>query len=274
VSDAYFTVMGIGLVEGRTFDRRDDSGGAPVMVINEGLARDLFGGRSAVGERIGFVYLPDTWFEVVGVVEDVKLDGLDAAAPPVVYVSARQDPNVLASLVVRTTVDPVSVAGPVRNELLARQPLAAISNVASMRQIIDTSPAVVLRRYPAQVLTGFAVLALLLVAIGLYGVMRYSVTRRTREIGIRIALGASPAGIIARTVREGLRVAATGIAIGAAGALLLTRFLESVLFGVRAIDGLTMLGGALLVAATAAVATYLPSRRASRVDPAVALRHE
>lgn len=274
VSASYFDVMEIPLLQGRAFDERDVFGGDPVMVINEGFARDLFTDRNPIGQRTAFVVAPETSFEVVGVVEDVKLDAMDQAAASVIYVSARQSPGLRASLVVRATHDPASLVGVVRNEVRALESLAAISQIATMDEIIGTSQAVILRRYPARLLGGFAGLALLLVAIGLYGVISYSVTRRTREIGIRVALGARPSGVVRQLVREGLGVTGLGLVMGMAGALALTRFLESMLYGVQPIDMVTILGAATVLAGVALLATYLPSRRAARVDPMIALRYE
>ena len=274
VNSSYFAVMGVPLVSGRYFTDQDKQDAPPVVIINQTLAARLFPGEDAVGHRLLYTKLPLPPFEIVGVVRDEKVTGLDSATTPVVYGPYLQGPNNSISLVVRTSTDPNSMAAAVRGEIQALDPDLPVFDVRTMEQIIDTSPSAFLRRYPAFLIGVFAAVGLLLAMVGIYGVISYSVSQRTHEIGVRMALGARRRDIFKMIVGQGLILTLVGVACGIVAALVLTRFLSSLLFGVSATDPLTYVVVSLPLVLVALAACYIPARKATKVDPMVALRYE
>jgi putative ABC transport system permease protein len=207
-------------------------------------------------------------------VADVKITGLDQETKPVIYYPFRQNAAPFANLVVRTSSDPASLSASIRNEIRSLEPAAAIFNVQAMPELIASSPAAFMRRFPATLIGVFAGLALLLSSIGIYGVVSYSVSQQTHYIGVRMALGARASDILKLILKHGLIIALAGIAIGSLGAYILMRLLQSLLFEVSANDASTyaVVAGALFLIAL--LACYLPARRATKVDPLIALRYE
>jgi putative ABC transport system permease protein len=266
----YLRTMGIPLRRGRDIDERDGEGAPPVVLINETLARTLWPGQDPIGRRImeGAKYQS----QVVGVVGDIHQAGLDVPPKPEFYLSAYQAGSAANSLAIHTNVEPRSVALAVQQAIWSVDPDQPITDLASMEEILDKE--VFQRRTQTTLVGVFAGLALVLAAIGLYGVLAYLVGRQIPEIGVRMALGAAPSDIARRVVGQGLRLTAIGVAFGVAGALAISRVLTSVLFGVKPTDAATygVVAAALLL--TAAVASYLPARRAMRVDPIAALREQ
>jgi putative ABC transport system permease protein len=274
VSDDYFSALGVPLLSGRAFDSRDTANADQVVIIGKTMADKVFAGRDPIGRRLKYHSVEAPPLTIVGVVGDVKITGLDQDARPVIYYPFRQNSSTMANLVVRTNADPQALAGSIRNELRNLEPSVAIFNVQAMPQLIANSPAAFMRRFPATLIGIFAGLALLLSAIGIYGVVSYSVSQQTHHIGVRMALGASGADILKLVLKQGFIIALAGIAVGSIGAFALMRLLQSFLFEIRANDVSTygFVAGALLLIAM--FACYLPARRATRVDPLVALRYE
>lgn len=274
VNDTYFKTLGVSIVAGRMFDDRDKPDGAGVVIIGKSLADRMFAGRDPVGRKINYAGAkgdPDT---IVGVVGDVKITALDDALKPVLYYPFRQNAGLAAALVIRTNVDPTALAGTVRNEIRGLEPDVAIFNVNTMEDLISTSPASFLRRFPAIVIGIFAAVALLLASIGIYGVVSYSVSQQTHQIGVRMALGAQARDILKMVLGQGLVMAVIGVAAGVLAALALSRLLRSLLFEVSVNDPITFVVVAGSLLAVAVFACYIPARRATRVDPLVALRYE
>jgi putative ABC transport system permease protein len=266
--------MGISLLKGRAFSDRDSSDGPPVVMINEPLAREAFGDRDPIGRQIGMYGLKGLfWCTVVGEVADTRNSTLEQQPWPEIFVPYPQALLPLsATLVLRTRGDPSELAGLVRKAVQAVDGTQSVSNVETMAALIESFTAP--QWFRMLLLTLFALLALVLAAIGVFGVMAYSVSQRTHEIGVRVALGAKPRDIVALAVGQGMLVAAIGLGIGVIGAVSLTRFLSSFLYDVEATDLMTFAAAVLLLTGTALVACYLPARRAAQVDPLVALRNE
>ncbi|MGQ0643040.1 MAG: ADOP family duplicated permease [Gemmatimonadaceae bacterium] len=274
VAGDYFRALGIRLVAGRAFDARDDSAATPVIMISESIARRFFAGRSAVGAKFQFYAWGDTRWTVIGVVGDVKTMRLDEAAPPTVYYSHLQGAENRLTLVVRSAGDLPALAASMRSAVRAMDPTLLVYAVGSMERVVSESPAVYARRYPLVLLGAFAAAALILAIVGIAGVISYSVSQRTREIGIRVALGAAQRSILSMVMRQGGSLALAGLAIGVIAALLSTRLLESLLYGVGATDPLTYATIAALIVGVALAASYVPARRATRVDPITVLRSD
>ena len=280
-SPDYLQALGIALRRGRYFTEQDRPDSTPVIVIDETLARKYFADEDPLGQhlQLGDPKMPQ--FEIVGVVGHVKHYGLDGEVPvePQFYFALGQVPASLMpviangiSVVARTQVEPQSLAAQVRGQILAVAPDQPVFNVRAMKEMIAESIAP--RRFSMFLLLVFAVVALVLAAVGIYGVMAYSVTQRTHEIGIRMALGAQAADVLRMILRQGLFLILAGIALGLAFAFALTRVLASLLYGVSATDPLTFAAISLLLVTVALLACYLPARRATKVDPMVALRYE
>lgn len=274
VDDGYFQTLGVPLLAGRGFDDRDKADAPGVVIIGKGLADKVFSGRDPIGRRLiytGARAAPDL---IIGVAGDVKVTGLDDAIRPVIYYPFRQNPGIGTNLVVRTNVDPNTLAGAIRTETHTLEPDVAIFNVSAMPDLIAASPAAFTRRFPAMLISLFAGLALLLSAIGIYGVVSYSVSQQTHYIGVRMALGAQASDILKMVMRQGFLLAVAGLAIGVVAALGLMRLLRSLLFEVQINDAATfaLVAGTLFIVAL--LACYLPARRATKVDPLVALRYE
>ena len=270
VGPGYLQTMGIPLRRGRDIDERDVEGAPDVVLVNETLARKLWPKEDPVGRRL--VFLNDTAVTVVGVVGDIRQSGLDVATSPEFYVSALQVPFRPGSLAIHTKVDAGSLASAVRQAIWSVDPEQPITAMATMEEILEKE--VLQRRVQTTLLAGFAGLALLLAAIGLYGVLAYLVSMQTPEIGLRMALGAAPANMVRQVVGQALSLTMTGVVAGVVAALALSSVMRSLLFGVTATDPLTYIGVAAALVLTTGAASYLPARRAMRVDPIVALREE
>jgi putative ABC transport system permease protein len=265
----YFNTMGIALRQGRLFDQRDDLNAKRVAIVNEAMVRRHFAGENPLGRYLLSGGPPR---EIVGVVADAKLYGLDAPVEPAIYVPHFQQAGDSMGLVVRTQGDPGAMAAAVRREILNLDPEQPISDVRTMEKVLSDS--LMLRRLSMAMLSVFAALALTLATVGVYGLTAYSVSRRTHEIGLRTALGASQSQILRLVVGHGVAVSLIGAAIGVGAALLLTRALAGMLYGVTATDPLVFAGVPLLLILVSAAASYAPARKATRIDPLAALRYE
>jgi putative ABC transport system permease protein len=271
----FFRAVGMRAVFGRLFTDEDREGSLPVVVINETMARRFWPQGNAIGSRI-FIRNDKTPREIVGIVNDVKHFGLDRETAPAMYVPYNQAVIDVMPMVIRTNGDPARIAGAVREQVAAVDPDVAISRIETMRDIESASMAE--RRFTMVLLAVFGGVALVLAAMGIYGVVGYSVAQRTREFGIRFALGAQSRDVLRLVVARGMKLAIAGVAIGLAGAFVLTKsisaWLGGLLFGVRPTDSVTLGSiGALLVLVTL-IACWLPARLASKVDPIVAMRHD
>jgi putative ABC transport system permease protein len=272
VSSDYFRALGVPLVAGRGFTPQDRAGAQPVAVIGEAVARTYFGGRDAVGERIKIGDPGNPWRTVVGVAKDVHQYSLDAAPNFQVYVPHLQSPTQAMTVVVRGAGDAAALAASVRSQVWAVDPNQPVYDVKTMRELLADSTAA--RRFNMILVGVFASVALLLALVGIYGVMSYAVAQRTHEIGVRMALGAQRRDILRLIVGQGMALVAAGVGVGLAGSLALTRTVSGLLYGVSANDPAVFATVALLLAAVALAANYLPARRATKVDPMVALRYE
>jgi putative ABC transport system permease protein len=273
VSPGYFGAARVPLVAGRDFDERDGEGATMVVVVNETLARQSFPGEDPLGKRIKVWRDEKFTREVVGVVGDVKSQTLDAEAGPQIYVPHKQDAGWGGlSLAVRAKGDPQSLVPSLRAEVRALDSNLPVFDVKTLGQVVDASLAY--RRATAVLMAAFACLAAALAAVGLYGVISYAVTQRTREIGIRVALGARPGDVLRLVLRQGGALVVAGVALGALLAFAATRAMQSLLYEVSSADPAVFILVPLLLGAVALVACLVPARRAARVDPMVALRHE
>ena len=266
--------MGIPLVSGRLFTEHDTRTSDRVVVVDTFMAEQFWPGSDAVGKRIrlGGIDSTSPWMTVVGVVGRIKQDALDAESRIAVYFPHAQFPTRSMNVVLKTSQDPATLAGPATSAIRQMDPDLPVYNVRSMSDRVNESLA--RRRFAMLLLSLFASLALGLAAIGVYGVIAYLVTHGTRELGIRIALGATPAGILALVIRHGITLAALGITLGIAAALALARFMRGLLFEIQAFDAATFVGVALVLTAVALIATIIPATRASRIDPIQSLRSE
>jgi len=270
VSPDYFSTMGIQIRRGRGFTERDDEHAAPVVVINETMAAKYWPGEDPIGKRVKISYNDSGPREIVGIAGDVKQTNLTDAVAPQMYTPFVQAPWPFLTAVAKTTAAPEAAAGSMRQALAHLDPEQAAGELRTFDQYLARSIAT--PRFTAILLGTFAALALLLAGFGLYGVMAYSVAQRSREIGIRMALGARSADVRSLVVRQAVWLGAAGLVIGIAGALAVTRVLGSLLFGVSATDPLTFGGVSAALVTVLLLAAYLPARRATRVDPIVALR--
>ncbi len=270
ITPSFLATMGIPLRSGRAFTERDKADSSRVALINETLARRYFGGQDPIGRRIRPGNAQPR--EIVGVVADVRMSGLERTIEPAIYVPFAQDATSSFSVVVSTASDAQSFTSAIRRAILSVDSEQPVANVRTMDQVVQDT--LVVRRLSTWLLGSFAGLALLLASVGIYGLVSYSVTQRTREIGLRMALGASPAEILRGVVRRALVVSLAGAAIGLPAAFAVARLIRGLLFGVTATDPVAFTAAAVLLAVVAAVATLIPARRALRIDPTVALRYE
>jgi putative ABC transport system permease protein len=271
VSSDYFRTIGMRLLAGREFNERDSENSPKVVIISEATARRYFPNEEPIGKRIGDGR-PDGWREIVGVTADVKHFGLNQDARVSMFFPYRQQPARRMFVVARAAADPLSLSSALRGAVAAMDKNLAVSNVSAMEEI--TARSIGQERFTLLLLGVFSALALLLAVAGIYGVMSYAVAQRTHEIGVRVALGAQTRDVLKMVVTQGMALVFAGVGIGLASALALTRFIRGLLFGVSATDPMTFAGVAALLALVALVACYVPARRATKVDPMIALRCE
>lgn len=273
VEPGYFAAMRIPLARGRIFTPADRADAPPVVVINQAMARRFWPGADPLGARVQVSWThPDVRQEIVGVVGDVRTSALDADIKPMIYFVEAQEPTGELTVVVRHSGDPGVLVAAVRGAVRDLDRDVPLTDVATMDTRLTRSMAD--RRYPMLLLSGFAALALVLAVIGLYGLLSYVVSRRSREIGVRMALGADRSVVLRMVLRDGVRLTLAGMVIGGAGGVLAARALGRLLYGIGPTDPLTFLGVAVLLAAVALAASYIPASRATRVDPVAALRTE
>jgi len=274
VSSDYFQTMGIPLLSGRTYDARDGADGQKVAIVNQVFANRYFAGGNPLGKRVGFGCKEKEGLcrTIVGVVGNIRQESITDEVTPEMYLPFAQMRMNGMTLMVRTSSDPLNLARAVRSEVLAIDKNQPIHDVKTLGQRVDEAVAV--SRSLMVLFTAFALLALVLGAVGMYGIVSYSVTQRTHEIGIRMALGARAGNVLGLIMKNGLALVLTGIVIGVGGALLLTRFLTTLLFGVTPTDARTFVIVSLIFFVIAAVASLIPALRATRVEPVIALRYE
>ena len=278
IENGYFPVMKIPVLRGHGFTAADTAKSPPVLVVNQAWVKHFFpGGEDPIGKRIRFTMAPEEPFrEIVGVVGDVSEDSIATPPPPTMYLPVDQESGYTAYLnyVIRTAGDPAAMVPSARALLRSMDAQLALVQPQSMEDFLNLSPAVFLRRYPFYLIGSFAALALVLAIIGLYGLISYSVAQRTREIGIRMALGAQPDDILKLTMRRGIIASIVGVGIGLVIGLIAARATASVLYGVKSGDWLTYVSVAFILLVVALTASYIPARRATQVDPMIALRNE
>jgi predicted permease len=273
VDPGYFAAMRIPLLRGRTFTAADRADAPPVIVVNETMARQFWPGGDPVAERLQVSWNdPKAQPQIVGVVGDVRTSSLDADVRPMIYYVEAQAPTGSLTLAIRHSGDPGPLVAAVRTAVRDLDRDVPLTDVATMATRLSRSMAD--RRYPMLLLSGFALLAVLLAAVGLYGLLSYVVSRRTREIGVRMALGADQLTVLRMVLRDGVRLTLMGVAAGAVASIAAARALGHLLYGVGPTDPLTFAAVGLLLVVVATIASYLPAARATRVDPVVALRNE
>jgi predicted permease len=272
VTPGTFRALGVPLRRGRDFEASDAPGRPFAVIVNERLVRDLWPGEDPLGKRVRMSWTGDPEGEVVGVVGDVRLMSLDAQARPTLYWHQAQIPNNFMSLLLRSDGDPARALPAARSEIAAIDKDLPLAGIGTLEQAVSDS----LRRprFLLGLLGAFALMAALLATIGLFGVLSYAVGQRVPELGLRLAVGASPADVLRLVLADGARLAAAGVAVGFAGALALSRFLKELLFEVSPRDPVAFGATAALVAVVSLAAALLPAWRASRIDPARALRSE
>ena len=275
VSTGYFSSLKIPLVDGRFFNATDKQDAPGTVVVSRAFVKAYLSGENPIGKRIRFTFSAQNPFlQIVGVAGDTASIDIAAPAPAIIYTSNDQGPSTFLSYLVRTAGEPAAFVGTARAALHEMDPQLPMIQPQSLEQIANQSPSVFLRRYPSYVIGSFATLALILAIVGLYGLISHMVLQRTREIGIRVALGAQRRDILKMVLRQGIVATLAGVAIGIVAALALTRLLSSLLFGVTPGDWVTFSSVAVLLLVVAVVACSIPARRATRVDPIVALRYE
>lgn len=273
VTPGYFEAMRIPLLEGRTFTAQDRADTPPVIVVNEALARRFFPGQRAIGKRLGLEEDGKLqWAEIIGVVGNIKHRRLDAEIKPELYEPYAQFPRNFMAVVVRTAVEPSSLAAAIRHEILQLDQDQPVFEIKTMEERLAQTLAQ--GRFVMLLLTIFAVLALSLAVIGIYGVMACFVSQRRKEIGIRLALGAQKSDVLKWVLAQGMSLAAIGVGVGLAASFGVTRIIARLLFGVGPTDLATLGGVSVLLGSVAFLACCLPARRASRVDPIVTLKAE
>jgi putative ABC transport system permease protein len=268
----YFATLRSPVLQGRAFDKSDDEGGLPVVLINQTLARQLFPNGDGIGRRLKFINPEQSseWRTIVGIVGDVNYVGLTENVAPAIYTPFEQTPFMWLYVMVRSPGDVESLTRTLRSVVPSVHPSLTAANIRPMTDVLGEG--VSEPRFNMLVVSAFALLALLLSSIGIYGVIAYSVAQRTHEIGVRMALGAARRDVLQLVLGEGARIAVAGVAFGIVGAFGLTRLMASLLVGVSPLDPLAFTGGALMLLAVGLVATYVPARRATRVEPMTMLR--
>jgi predicted permease len=274
VSPGHFHALEIPLLSGRNFTDSDDDKGQQVVIVDEAFAQQYWPGDTPIGKRIkpGPVQSTQPWLNIIGVVGNVKSDSLESQIVPHIYLSTFQAPSYSSVIYARTSRDPGTIGDAIRREVQAVDPDVPVYAVRTMEEVVARSMAE--RRFALEILGVFAVIALLLASIGIYGVMAYTFSQRSHEIGIRIALGAQRSHILRMALGEGIILVALGLAAGLFGALLLTQFLRSMLYAVKPTDPVTFIAIPSLLTSVALLACFIPAERATRVDPLVALREE
>ena len=275
VSTGYYSSLKIPLVDGRFFTASDSKNAPGTVVVSRAFVKAYLPNENPIGKRVRFTYSAQNPFlQIVGVAGDTASIDLAAPPPAIIYTANDQGPSTFLSYMVRTAGEPAAFVGAARAALQAMDPQLPMIQPQSLEEVANQSPSVFLRRYPSYLIGCFAALALILAVVGLYGLISHMVLQRTREIGIRVALGAQRSDVMRMVLRQGIRATLAGVGIGVAAALGLTRLLSSLLYGVTPGDWLTFLSVAMLLLVVALVACWIPARRAMRVDPIVALRYE
>jgi putative ABC transport system permease protein len=272
IGPRYFQTMGIALLQGRDFNAQDTEDHPRVVIVNEAFVRRHFPNEDALGKRLSFNGPEGPWREIVGVVSTSKYFSLGEAPTAVAYSPLLQNHETGMTLHVRASLNPTTIAGAIRNEVQSLERNLPLGNPERMSDRVANS--LYAPRMGAILLAVFGGLALLLASIGLYGVMSFSVARRTRELGIRVALGASPGDVFRLVLRQGMTLVVAGVVIGLVAAAVVTRLLASFLYGVSTTDALTFTAVPVLLSLIALLACYLPARRATKVEPLIALRYE
>lgn len=279
VSPDYFRTVGTQIVTGRQFTAQDDQDHPGVVIVNEAFVRRFFPNEKAMGQRLRLSAPARIWrnqrltsFEIIGIARDVKSAGLNAESGPAYYVPATQGPVQDMTILVRTRDDPIALVPALRNAVLTIDPNQPIANINTMDKVVDDS--IAQPRLSMTLMGLFGVLALILAAVGIYGLLSYEVTQRTQEMGIRIALGAQVTDVLRLVLKQGMMLILLGEVLGLIGAVVLTRLIRSLLFGVTPTDATTFIGVSAVLAVVALLACYFPARRATKVDPLVALRYE
>ena len=272
VSPGYFTTMGIRLVRGRTFSEGDRAGATPVAIVSELYAQRYFPGEDPIGRRVSFAWEMEGFQQIVGIVSDVRHEGLDIAPEPTIYVSYLQRPSTAFSVVVKSMASARDVAGAIRNSVRATDASRPVDAIRTLDDALEG--AVAPRRLVLQVIVAFALMAVILAAVGVYGVASASAQGRMREIGLRVALGAQPIDIITLVLRRNAVLTSVGLAAGLAGSIATRRVIEAYLLSIASTDVRTLLTSALLLGGISLIAAYLPIRRALRMGPMRALQNE
>jgi putative ABC transport system permease protein len=272
VTPEYFHLVGIPLLRGRLFNEFDVDTAPHVAVVNEAFARTYWPNEDAIGKRFKSTRPDSPWITVVGVIANARTQSLAQIDSPQLYVSVYQDSAKHLSIFLRGHLDTSAIPDQVRAQVQSLDPTLPVFGAQTLNQTVSASLSQ--RRFSMEMVGLFALTALLLASLGIYGVISYMVTERTREIGIRLALGAQRQNIIQMVMRHGLRLAIAGAVVGLVGAAVVSQLMAGVLYGIKSTDPLTFVSVALLLIAVALLACYLPARRAVRVDPMIALRHE
>jgi putative ABC transport system permease protein len=272
VSSDYFRTMGIPMLEGREFDRRDRMGSPSVAIVNREAARMLFGEENPIGKRLRVGWFGASDPEIIGIAENIRHDGLNVEPQPTLFVCNLQAPSLFTNLVVRTEGDPMAAVSAVKDAMRQVDPDQGAAEIVSMQRLLDNSIAG--PRLQTVLLGAFGVLGLVLACVGVYAVISYSVAQRVREMGIRQALGASPGVVRSLVLREGMTLAAAGVAVGVLAALALTRYLSTLLYTVKPTDPAVFAAVSALLVVAAAAGCWFPAHRATTVDPATVLREE
>ena len=272
ISPDYFHLIRMRLLKGRAFSEGDARNSQGVVIVNESFARMVYKAREPLGQRISFGPPPAAWSEVVGLVADARDGALEQDPIPEIFVPYLQQPAFSMTFALRTSTSPQALVKPVREAVLGVDKTQPLSAATTLDEVIADSVAP--RRFQMTLLGLFALLALVLAAVGIYGVVTYSSSQRVHEFGIRLAMGAERRDLLQIVIRQGAKIALIGVCVGLGGALALTRFLSGLLYGVKPTDALTLLGVTLFLTVVALLASYIPARRATKVDPMVALRYE